>query len=119
MGQRNWTTEEVQQAKTLYAEGQSVREIAIAMDRTVDSVRRKLVKLHAPSGRSGRLESSFLHPRADAVQAGRPTNEMLRERDIRNAAPVRDLTGLLLGDPPVGYAALDVEPLAQMFRKSS
>lgn len=114
MRQRNWTTEEVQQAKTLYAEGQSVREIALAMDRTSDSVRRKLEKLRAPNGRSTRV-----HPRAEAVQAGRPTDEMLCERDIRNAAPVRDLTGLLLGDPPVGYAALDSEPLAQLFRVTS
>jgi hypothetical protein len=36
-----------------------------------------------------------------------PTPEQLARRDVRSAAPARDLTGALMGDPPLGYSALD------------
>lgn len=37
----------------------------------------------------------------------RPSIEQFIDRDIRMALPARDLTGLILGDPPVGRSALD------------
>ena len=52
-------------------------------------------------------EASFIHDNAAAILASRPTEEMLRERDKRNAAAARDLTGSVFGDPPKGYSALD------------
>lgn len=56
------------------------------------------------AGLSKRKEKSDLDM---AILASRPTEEMLRERDKRNAAAARDLTGLIFGDPPKGYSALD------------
>lgn len=37
----------------------------------------------------------------------RPSAQQFIDRDIRLALPARDLTGLILGDPPIGRSALD------------
>lgn len=48
-----------------------------------------------------------LHPSPQAVLEARPAPELLAERDVRFSAPLRDLSGFVFGDPPVGYSALD------------
>lgn len=40
------------------------------------------------------------------IIASRPSDELIAEAQRRSAAP-RDLTGMLLGDPPRGFSALD------------
>jgi hypothetical protein len=45
-----------------------------------------------------------LKPSGPAVKAPVDVNA---ERDRRLAAPPRDLTGLMFGDPPLGFSALD------------
>lgn len=37
----------------------------------------------------------------------RPSDALIRERDRRAAAPSHDLVGALMGDPPIGFSALD------------
>lgn len=101
-GQRGWTDDEVQQAKSLYAKGTAIPEIALVLKRSTTSVRRKLEKLKAPHNNPGRLESSFVHDSARTVEASRPSEEALRERDRRLSQPVS-----MFGDPPRGYSALD------------
>jgi len=46
-------------------------------------------------------------PKAPEPPIGRPTPEMLRDRDARAMLPCRDLTAAMFGDPPVGLSALE------------
>lgn len=43
----------------------------------------------------------------DDRPSGRPTAEMLADRDKRYYATPRSLTSWVMGDPPPGYSALD------------
>lgn len=53
----------------------------------------------------------LLEASGEVLSAGlpgpRPNPETLLERRARAEAPYRGLTGVLMGDPPVGYSALD------------
>lgn len=46
-------------------------------------------------------------PKAPEPSIGRPTPEMLRDRDARAMLPYRDLTAAFFNDPPLGLSALD------------
>jgi len=44
---------------------------------------------------------------APVTLGSRPSDEVIAEAQRRAAAVPRDLTGMLLGDPPVGFSMLD------------
>ena len=116
-----WTDEEVERLNSYLAEGLSVPEIASKLDRSIASVHSKIDYMqmtpeerehkrerHRAYHRQNRSNSrNPHHENAQTVMSCRPSEEALKERDVRYATPFRDLTGFLLGDPPIGYSALD------------
>lgn len=46
-------------------------------------------------------------PKAQVITEHRPTAAQIEDAIRRAMMPARDLTGLILGDPPVGRSALD------------
>jgi DNA-binding transcriptional ArsR family regulator len=98
--QRQWTQEDLQRLRELVAKEAPSSEIAVALDRSQKAVERRIETLRAAGSLSTRRDDR------NTVSA-RPDATILAERDVRHAAPLRDLTGFLQGDPPVGYAALD------------
>jgi len=117
---RKWTDEEVEQLKSLLETNLTDSEIADRLGRTLKAVRMKLDYIRrTPIQRDmdrkrcrtyyRRLRpiKAHIHDNAQVIESSRPDEETLAERDRRYATPFRDLTGLLLGDPPVGYSAMD------------
>lgn len=83
-----WTQKDYEVARDMLAAGHDHEAIAARIGRSVSGVKQKLA----------------LVPQA----SGRPTELMLLRRDRREDASYRrDLTGMLCGDPPPGYSALD------------
>ena len=94
------------------------REISAHLGRTGKSVEQKLNRLlmsPATKERRAKMERARYAKRVERyhpyenkqIVMFRPTREMIEARDIKSAAPVRDLTALLCGDPPVGFSALE------------
>lgn len=116
-----WTKEEVERLNSYLAMGLSVPEIASNLDRDPSSVHNKIYHTQmTPEKREVRRERhrayrrehsipmrNWMHENAMTVMSCRPAEELLAERDTRYTAPLRDLTAFLLGDPPIGYSALD------------
>lgn len=111
-----WRSDEIELMYRLLNEGVAVTDIADQLGRTIPSVKGRIqYGLQTKEQRERtrdrlrrRYKRKRVHENAQIIESGRPSKDALLERDRRYAAPVRDLTGLLLGDPRVGYAALDV-----------
>jgi hypothetical protein len=88
----HWSAEDLLLLRTRRREGVSFRKIAKEIGRKRDAV---ASKWHEISGEP------------DTKPAVRPPSLAMVERDRRLAADCRDLTAALMGDPPVGYSALD------------
>jgi hypothetical protein len=100
----DWTDDELVDLRRMQKSlGYTVAEMAEETGRTVGSIRARL-KAGLPSlGPVGRPAGNpELYDRPRSVPAA-----TLAERTARQLAPARDLTALILGDPPVGYSALD------------
>lgn len=117
-----WTKEEVERLNSYLAMGLSVPEIATRIDRAPASVHNKVhyAKM-TPEEREKRRDRqeryrreysgpvrNWMHDYAPTILSERPAPELLTERDVRFSAPLRDLSGFVFGDPPVGYSALDI-----------
>jgi len=120
-----WTDEEIAYAlkvATTRPLGQGIasvaRDIAAHLGRTGKSVEQKLNRLlmsPATKERRAAMERARYakrvqkyHPyETKQIVMYRPTPAMLEARDAKSSAPVRDLTALLCGDPPVGFSALE------------
>lgn len=77
--------------------GLTDREIAISLNRTVQSVKDKTATIGYKPWKS------ILSMEGGPV----PPRELINDRAARLASCHRDLTGSLMGDPPKGYSALD------------
>jgi hypothetical protein len=115
-----WTEEELALAQGMKAKGDDCRQIAKAVGRTLKAVRVKFSVLkitdeqrlirNAKMRDRRRVEApnrkiagvGFFVP-----QSAKPGQDVLAERAVRYAAPVRDLTAAFFNDPPVGYSALE------------
>lgn len=91
--------------------GQS-KSLTDAAKEKIIELRARGLFLHQISVETGYTEgtiSSFLRRREGrvTVDAGAPPPWVIEERDQRLAAPPRDLTGMIFGDPPAGFSALE------------
>ncbi len=104
----------------LKAQDYTVMEIATAMGRKHNTIlcrlkwdaltpeqrtERRKQKREWAKKRVARLDPNDTATFEPAI--GRPTPEMLRDRDVRAVLPCRDLTAAFFGDPPLGLSALD------------
>ena len=97
---RPWTDHEVMRAIRLRKNGHSYQAIDIELGRRSGSTQQKLLAYETKKPHSD-LHQNF-------VTSYRAPPEVIAERDARNAAKDRlDTTGLLFGDPPPGWRALD------------
>lgn len=95
-GGYHWSTKELFDARRMRARRMSYADIATKLGRTPNAVKVQLNKV--PIESVGRIVKPLLVP--DGV---------VQDRDRRFTMPVRDLTALILGDPPVGLSALEVK----------
>ncbi len=117
--QRAWTDEEIAALRRLRAAGVTMQEIAVALGRTLHMVKGRCM---VESGTQKRLrairrkqerknaEIKTIMPRAFLDKPGEravPAEHQIEERNARIAAPFRGFTGAFMGDPRVGYSALD------------
>jgi hypothetical protein len=116
-----WTSEEVDKLHALYNKGVRRYDIAKELKMPEERVRQRLqweskagtlLEIRKRRRAAQRLvtkeEQKSERVFFDKVQAGpRPTQEALKERDERYLAPARNIAGLLFGDPPVGFSALE------------
>ncbi len=94
---RMWTEEDTATARKLYAELQSYKGVAIAMNRAPSTVQEWLQGLRGKQKvRRKDIEAIPVVPL-----------ERLEHRERRLSTPPRDLTAILMGDPRPGYSALD------------
>lgn len=114
-GQRRWKKEEDQKATSMAATGNTAGEIADATRRTIGAVKSRLRYLGLSNERRLaesrlreasrkpviRMKIAHLYERAPVVPP-----EVTEDRNQRGRA-ARDLTGVLMGDPPRGYSALE------------
>ena len=110
-----WTEEEKQFAVSQRLQSVPWAEIAAQLPgRTIQAVKLKVAYvLLTPEQKARRLETERRRYRsrvpsrdAETVSA-RPTDSQLNERNIRLTSAPRDLTALMMGDPPRGWSALD------------
>jgi hypothetical protein len=118
---QTWTAEQEQFILQMERDGFPHSEIARTVRRSRAAVGAKLWHLRNPDGKSRAMR--IRQERRDAVKgqprrtayagceyvdicSARPTEEMIADRDARHNAP-RSITGTLMGDPPLGFSALD------------
>ena len=127
-GMKEWQEKEKARAVKLRKKGWSFDRIAKALGRTEMSVRAFIIRENRSpeekrrqqdqenecrkrNRREGRIRSDYIKTGKVhfnyAKPAERPTPEMMSDRDVRACLPRRDLTAVLLGDPPIGLSALD------------
>jgi len=122
MGQLGWfwTKEDTELVMRLHSERVPYAEIGLKLNRTANSVKNHIARLKvgpdrvAEYRRKGELnrrmkknEENAFDPKRENDVVFRPTTAMLEDRFKRELLPPRDLTGILMGDPPVGLSALE------------
>ena len=113
-----WSEQRLATLYAMKAAGASIGEIAKAMGVLAKSVDGRLrYDAMTPAQRDERRS----RVRARAIERvpdrralhdkvlvdARPSDEQIKQRDVRMAMPYRDLTAFMLGDPPIGFSALD------------
>jgi len=105
-----WTPDEDALLIKLRAQKMPYKEMAVVMGRSIHSLDTRYRYLHLPEGaRQAKNERHNEGKRAARAAAADPLNvpyEVLEDRAARLSAPIT-LTGMLFGDPPVGFSALD------------
>lgn len=97
---RQWTEHELSRAVKMRAEGLTFKEVGSALGRSADAVRNKM-------NETGLHESE--QPKTHLVDI-KPSPEMFAARDRKYEAEARrDLSAILMGDPPAGFSALDAK----------
>lgn len=121
-----WTQKDVRLLKKLMSEGRTVRQIAMHFGCTDDRIRDRIKidsmtpdarKANAARAKAWREKQKAAgknpkkpvgNPRRDTVSSiARPSSELLAEAQRRSLAPHRSFTAAFLGDPPLGFSALD------------
>src|SRR6185312_7352486 len=118
MNHERWAAQDWRRAKELLQRGYSINAVSTLMGRPPKQVSEKLrwentsvekrearrLRINARRHATGEYKST---PRPDGPSTGpRADPGLFEERDRRLAAP-KTLSGWLLGDPPVGFSALD------------
>jgi len=118
MNHERWAAQDWRRAKELLQRGYSINAVATLMGRPPKQVSEKLrwentsvekrearrIKINARRHATGEYKST---PRPDGPATGpRADPGLFEERDRRLAAP-RTIGQILMGDPPVGFSALD------------
>lgn len=99
-------------AQRLYAEHQTFQRIAKILGRRMQDVCRSLASVH-PKKKKRLYLDDLEGLKSSRIAAGlnarpvEPPVDLIVERELRRAAPARDLTGEIMHDPPLGYSALD------------
>lgn len=116
-----WTQDEIAKLHVLYNRGLTRAAMAGELNTTEERIRQRL-QWEAQSGtllaaRKRRRAAQRLVTKVEqrssreffdrVTPAARPTDEELRLREARLASRPRDLTGFIMGDPPVGFSALE------------
>ncbi len=116
-----WKREEVEKLHRLYNAGFTRAAMAEQLGMSEDRIRQRL-QWEANSGmlitarkrrRAAQRLVTKLEQRSEreffdrVTPSVRPTDEALRARDARLASAPRDLVGFIMGDPPVGFSALE------------
>lgn len=112
-----WSPEDLETLKRLLREGKTHAQIACVLNISVERVKNRVCwdnlsgwqrekRLQANNRR--RLGGRTLtYRRSDnPTTASKPKPEVLEEAARRMSAP-RTLTGAIMGDPPIGYSALE------------
>lgn len=120
MSKTIWTKELLDRLAQLMAENLPVQAIADRMGISKKAVEGRLywdrMTPEALAKRRAAVNARRreLHEKADRritieqVQvSARPSDEQIKQRDMRLAMPYRDLTASFFGDPPIGFSALD------------
>lgn len=105
-----WTESELTQLQDMMTRRVPHVHIAEALGRSLKAVRTRMDRLKCPHEHRAKARKRYAAARPQRAveeREPRPTEQMIFARDLRLSAPFRDLTGLLQGDPRVGYAALD------------
>lgn len=113
-----WSQEDSDEAQRMHDAGKTDEEIGARFSRTANGVRTHLqLRRLGPEKRKQYLRTrNAKRPKTlpterpldlEAAVIFRPTAEMLADRDRRAVMPCRDLTSILMGDPPIGLSALD------------
>jgi hypothetical protein len=93
---RAWTADETATLQRMLGAGATWRQVATELGRSMQSIKGKIETVYKQSAGS-----------AGDVRRIHVPETALVERDRYLAAPPRDLTGFMLGDPPVGFSALE------------
>lgn len=88
-----WTEKQKAKLAEMYDAGMSVEDISYEVGKTPAAVRCKIERLR--------------YDRRAVPPIRQISTQVLDQQHHRLNAIPRDLTGLLLGDPPVGYSALE------------
>lgn len=101
-----WTPDEIKTFNRMTKMGYAPDEIAKRLGRTKKAITARLEKI-----RNGERRGAIQIASTRSYRAGDKTHEPPRDiliaRDEYVTAPRRDLTGILQGDPPIGFSALD------------
>lgn len=116
-----WNKGEIVTLNLMVSEGKSTDAIATALNRSRVSVqgrisrekmseeKRKALALKkmewVRNNRSGQHNYKYIV--AASTASSRPSTELIEEAKRRSLAPHRSLAAALLGDPPLGFSALD------------
>ena len=119
-GAKSWPKHDSDRASRLSAQGKTHAQIGAILGRSAAAVSMHLFEKRMTPERKQQHKEMKLRSRIrrkvepstrpidKSIQIiSRPTPEMIADRDRREAMPHRDLTGALLGDPPVGLSALE------------
>lgn len=96
-GKAKLTAEQESALVAAYAKGADTNALAKRFGIDVTTVRRYVRRARAPRGPNPEPSSEFMHP----DECDRARIERLTAYDRR------DLTGIVCGDPPVGFSALE------------
>jgi hypothetical protein len=116
-----WTEVEINKLHDLYNRGFTRAAMAAQLNMTEERVRQRLQwesnagtlisarrRRRAAQRLVTKLEQRSERQYFDRVAPSvKPTDEALRLREARMASAPRDLTGLIMGDPPIGFSALE------------
>lgn len=102
-----WSPEEDATLLQLCSGGLTREAIGLLMGRSENGVKGRLKLLKMSKEERTKFYAMKRVSNAEEPAIGRPTVEMIRDRDARAMLPCRDLTAAFFGDPPLGLSALD------------
>lgn len=112
-----WSQEDLETLKQLLRKGKTHAQIACALNTSVERVKNRVCwdgmsgwqrELKRQGNNRRRLNGRATSDRRQQypISASKPKPELLEDAARRLLAP-RTLTGELMGDPPIGYSALE------------